>query len=175
MRKVFLLLVMSVLCLCSKAQYTDGGQNFWSVDLGVGGNGETSLNLGVGYHHSFTPIVAWDVLTFQAISHPGALKEHTFLQALSGLRLTSPTFALSGMDNMSIFAIGRAGYGWWTDPQVGGFTFEVGGGVNLTSHLYIGYAFNHEDAGSVSSGKGANKVTVNREMKYHSFRLGFYF
>jgi len=147
----------------------------WAIEAGVGGNGATTINLGVRWQRNFHPYVAWDILSANFVSNIDMISDVIMPQIMTGIRVSSPSFS-----GMKVYAIGRVGYGGSVcsneDYQGNGMVFEVGGGLCLTKHLYIGYAYNHQDLGSVEVSVGKKQsVTVDKKSKYHSFRIGWIF
>lgn len=180
MRKLFVVMGLLLCCMVVKAQDDDLKKNQWAVEAGVGGTGVTTIDLGVRWQMNFYPNVAWDVLTVKALAAPDSFSETIMPQVMTGLHLTSPKFV-----GMSAYFIGRAGYGYWIDKEAGGFCFEVGGGINVTKHIYVGYAYNHQKGTydytyfkKGSGGKYSGTLhTAEEDYKsdYHAFRIGFYF
>lgn len=174
MRKSLFLLVVLFCATMTNAQTVEK-KNQWAVEAGVGGNGATTVNLGFRWQHNFHPYISWDIFSANFVSNTDMITDAIMPQIMSGIRLHSPSFS-----GMKVYAIGRIGYGGSVcsnkDYQGNGMAFEVGGGLQLSKHLYIGYAYNHQDLGSdeVRIDK-KHTVTVDKESKYHSFRIGWIF
>lgn len=167
-------------CMVVKAQDDDLKKNQWAIEAGVGGTGDVTIDLGVRWQMNFHPNIGWDVVTLKALTSPDRFKETLMPQVMTGLHLTSPKFA-----GMSAYFVGRAGYGYWIDQEAGGFCFEVGGGINVTKHIYVGYAYNHQkgtyDYTYTKQGSGGKYSTtlhtaeMDYKTNYHAFRIGYYF
>ncbi len=172
--KNLLLLCALLFCTLTVNAQDDAKKNWFAVEAGVGGYGEIAVDLSLRWQHNFHPYIGWDVLTLSYTSEPGNLfKGESFMpQLMTGIRLMSPEF--SGLRG---YLYGRAGYGGMTDMEGDddGVAFEIGAGINLTRHLYVGYAYNHQALGSVTVKVGKQKTTVDKQVKYHSFRIGWAF
>lgn len=189
MRKILLFVGMFLCCFVLQAQdwsFSNGSddsdvkKNQFAVELGVGGTGEVAVDLGFRWQMNLYPNIGWDVLTLKAYAAPDDLGATVTPQLMTGIHLTSPEFV-----GLTGYLIGRAGYGYWIDREAGGFCFEVGAGINVTKHMYIGYAYNHQkgnyEATFYKKGSGGKYTTtlytedVDYKVNYHSFRIGFYF
>lgn len=169
--KKLLVLLSAVLCVLSvNAQYYDEKKNEWALEAGVGGTGSTAVNLGLRWQHNFHPYIAWDVLNLNAVAPTDDFGQ-VVPQLMTGLRLKSPEFA-----GLKLYAIGHVGYGVNVDDtDLHGLVFEVGGGIQLTEHFYVGYAYNHQDLGTIEVRNGKHTSSEKRESKYHAFRIGWIF
>mgnify|MGYP003050704843 FL=1 len=169
-----LLLFVSVVCAVSAGAQNDGKKNQWAMEVGIGGNGATTVNLGFRWQHNLHPYVAWDVLALNVVAPTEELSEMLMPQLMTGVRLLSPE--LSGM---KVYVTGRAGYGGImsgnADARGQGLAFEIGAGINITKHLYAGYAYNHQDLGTSEVKINKQTISVDRKLKYHSFRIGWIF
>lgn len=168
MKKILSSLLSIVLCTgIASAQDWDFGNSYENklhnvgIELGLGsGFGEDfTVDFGLRWQYNLHENFAWDVITIKAIAD---VKKHCFKESitptvLSGFRVISPNFI-----GLTAYANARVGYAYNVDNEDGGFAYEVGVGVNVTKHVYIGYAFND------------NKVDYY-DMDYHAFRLGFLF
>ncbi|MCL1626368.1 hypothetical protein [Bacteroides caecicola] len=164
--KRFLVLVGMLLCvLMINAQYVEKKHQF-GIELGVGGNGMTAVDFGLRWQTNFHPNVSWDVLTVKAVGCPEELGSTITPQVMTGIHLTSPEFA-----GMSAYVIARCGYGYWVEGESGDVCFEVGAGINLTKHVYIGYVFNHQSG----DGDSYDYKYVDYTANYHAARIGFLF
>ena len=63
---------------------------------------------------------------------------------------------------ISAYLLSRFGYGYWFDGETGGFTYEIGAGLNVTKNIYVGYTFD-------------NQKIDEAKIKFNGFRLGFLF
>lgn len=174
MKKGLFLLALLCCVTITNAQ-TIEKKNQWAIEAGVGGNGATTINLGIRWQRNFHPYVSWDILSANFVSNIDMISDVIMPQIMTGIRLYSPSFS-----GMKVYAIGRAGYGGSVcsneDYQGDGIVFEVGGGLHLNKHLYIGYAYNHQDLGSVEViVDKKHTASVDKESKYHSFRIGWIF
>lgn len=165
MKKTVFLLLMVLGCTMAKAQdWSFGGDSYetkrnnFGIELGVGGTGDVTVDLGVKWQTNLHENIAWDVITLKALADvENDLGESCTGQLMTGLRLLSPEFS-----GMTIYANARAGYAHNFDSSNGGFAFEAGVGVNVTRHIYLGYAYNQFKLDDV-------------KVKYHAFRVGFLF
>ncbi len=166
MRKVvFLSLMMMLMTTVVKAQdwsfsddsYESNRHNF-GLELGVGGTGNITVDLGFKWQINLHENIAWDAIVIKALADvENDLMDSLTSEALTGLRYISPEFA-----GMTAFVNGRAGYAHHIDSSEGGFAFELGGGINVTGNIYLGYAYN-------------NFKIDGSKVKYHAFRIGFLF
>lgn len=164
MRRFALIICILLYGIAVKAQDWDFGdsgnddvrRNQFGIELGVGGTGDITVDLGLRWQMNIHPNIGWDVLTLKAITVPDYLEDSITPQLLTGLRLTSPSFS-----GLTAYLTGRAGYGYWINGEEGGFCYEIGAGVNVTKHISLGYAYNRQDG--------------NLDFKYHAFRVGFSF
>lgn len=152
MKKFFVLTLLSLVCMVSNAQLVKGtsyykesspaSSRLW-IDLGAGatsGDWEDGivLNLGFRYNYVITENFSWDVVKVNAQSNTEELGDFFTLQALSGLRGTTPV--LFG-NNGSLYVNAALGYGYNFDISKGGLAWEVGAGVNLSSKFAIGVVY----------------------------------
>jgi opacity protein-like surface antigen len=164
MKKVFLLLVMIMLCGFANAQYWNfkGGyetnRHNLGVELALGGTGDMTVDLGLKWMINFNENLAWDVLTVRA----GADVEHSFVESIVGELMTGPRIISPEFGDMTAYLNGRAGYAHHFDSSEGGFAYEFGAGINVTPHISLGYSYNHFKIDSFG-------------IKYHAFRVGFLF
>lgn len=165
MKKTTVLFLMMLITTMVKAQdwsfnndsYESNRHNF-GVELGVGGTGNITVDLGVKWQMNLHENLAWDVITIKALADvENDLMDSLTMEALTGLRLISPEFA-----GMTGYINGRVGYAHHIDASEGGFTYEIGGGVNVTESIYLGYSFNNFEIDGL-------------KVKYHAFRIGFLF
>lgn len=165
MKRTFVFLFLMLTTMLVKAQdwsfsddsYESKRHNF-GIELGVGGTGDITVDLGIKWQLNLHENIAWDVLTIKALADvEHDLMDSLTSEALTGLRLFSPEFV-----GMTAFVNGRAGYAHHIDSSEGGFAFELGGGINVTRSIYLGYAYN------------SFKINESK-VKYHAFRVGFLF
>lgn len=165
MKKSFLILLLSISCCVTFAQdWAFGGGSYetprhqFGIELGVGGAGDLCVDFGLRWQANFNEYIAWDVITVKAVADVEEDFSETITpEILSGLRLISPDFG-----GMTAYVNGRVGYAHNFDMEEGGFTYEVGAGLNVTRHIYVGYAFNH--------------IKIDEsDANYHAFRVGFLF
>lgn len=165
MKKLFLFLLIVLGCTMAKAQdWSFGGDSYetkrnnFGIELGVGGTGDVTVDLGIKWQTNLHEYFAWDVLTVKALADvENNFSESITGEALTGIRLISPEFA-----GLTAYVNGRAGYAFNFDASEGGFAFEVGAGVNITRNIYLGYAYNHFKIDGAKT-------------KYNAFRIGFLF
>ena len=164
-------LFMLVLCVIVVRAQDKVNKHQFSVEAGVGGNGVASMDLGLRYQINFHPNIAWDVLTVKGISSfDNFPTDDLLVEAMSGLRLTSPS-----LNGLKAYATGKVGYGnYCTSTDESGFVFEGGGGLYLTKHFYVGYAFN-QISYDTDVRVGKKNETVSVKGKYHACRIGFTF
>lgn len=150
----------------------DYKKNRFAIDLGVGGGqGAGVFDLGVRYQHNFAPFIGWDAISVKAVfPTEDSFDENPDLQIMTGVRGTTPNF----YKNMSGYLSVASGYGFSTDSGVysndGGVCAEVGIGVNLCKHVYMGYAFNFQKVNIT-----VEDMDISGKGKTHYFRLGFVF
>lgn len=166
MKKTFLTLLMVLGCaVTTKAQdWSFGGDSYetkrnnFGIELGVGGTGDVTVDLGFKWQANLHENIAWDVVTVKAVADvENNFAESCTGQVLTGLRLISPEFS-----GMNIYANARAGYAHNFDASEGGFAFEIGAGIQVTRSIYLGYAYNNFKLG-------------DGKVKYNAFRIGFLF
>lgn len=165
MKKSLLLLLIVLECITANAQdWSFGGDSYetkrnnFGIELGVGGTGDVTVDLGFKWQANLHENIAWDVVTLKALADvENNFEESITAQVLTGLRLISPEFS-----GMNIYANARAGYAHNIDASEGGFAFEIGAGVNVTRNIYLGYAYNNFRLG-------------DGKVKYNAFRIGFLF
>lgn len=165
MKKTFLLLLMVLGCTMAKAQdWSFGGDSYetkrnnFGIELGVGGTGDVTVDLGFKWQTNLHENFAWDVVTVKALADvENNLAESCTGQILTGFRLISPEFS-----SLSLYANARGGYAHNFDASDGGFAFELGVGINVTHSIYLGYAYNNFKLG-------------DGKVKYNAFRVGFLF
>lgn len=173
MKKLFILCGLLICAVTVNAQ-NEEKKNQWAVEAGIGGSGTTTVNLGVRWQRNFHPYVAWDIVTLNIVAPTENLSETLMPQLMTGIHLFSPELA-----GMKVYMTGRAGYGGMmsgdSDARGDGFTFELGAGINITKHLYAGYAYSHQDLGTSEMTIGKQTLSFDRKVKYHSFRIGWLF
>ena len=169
-----LFFLASIICTVPAGAQNDEKKNLWAVEAGIGGNGVATVNFGVRWQHNYHPYVAWDVLALNVVAPTGELSEMLMPQLMTGVHLFSPKLL-----GMKVYVTGRAGYGGImsgnADARGQGVSFEIGAGINITRHLYVGYAYNHQDLGTSEFKINKQTISVYRESKYHSFRIGWIF
>lgn len=194
-KNVYLSLVLLFYCLYSNSQMISNTnysadninkKNQFGVEIGGGGTGSFTIDLGVHYIHNYTPYFAWDVIAIKASAIPDNFSKSLFPSALTGVRLTSPQspFGLTG------YLTGRIGYDYNFELDGGGLCFELGAGVNITKNIYIGYSYTHLKSSydiekskttyTHKNGKSVSKKvnyseSIDGKMNYHALRIGFYF
>lgn len=130
----------------------------FGIELGVGGAGDLCVDLGLRWQMNLHEYVAWDVITVRAMADvENDFGDSITPEILSGLRLISPE-----LFGMTAYANARFGYAHNFDLEDGSFTYELGVGINVTRHIYVGYAYNHF------------KID-DEKVNYNAFRLGFLF
>lgn len=175
MKKLFLLVVMALLCTSSFAQlvtsssvtvekkrsalWLDFGAGAFSGDYEDGGLG---VDLGLRWNKSFTENIGWDIFKIKAQADTKHFSETVLLQAMTGLRGTTPVL----FGNSSIYGSAGLGYGYVFDAEEGGLCWEVSAGVNVTPRFLVGVAYN-------SQGISFDGATAH--LNYVSLRLGFNF
>lgn len=164
MKKLLLSMLALIVSLAVDAQDWDFGDNTYEtkrhnfgVELGVGGTGLFTVDLALRWQMNLHEYLSWDVLTVKAMVVPEYFSESITPQVMTGVHLNSPQFW-----GLSVYLLGRGGYGYMVDAETGGACFEIGTGLNITKHVYVGYAYEQQ------------KVDVSK-MKYNAFRVGFLF
>jgi len=181
MKKFFVLTLLSLVCMVSNAQLVKGTSYYkekspshiW-IDLGVGGtSGDWEdgavLNLGLRYNMPFSDNFSWDIIKVNLQSNTEEIGDCLTLQALTGLRGTTPVLFGS---NGSIYANAALGYGYMFDPSEGGFTWEIGAGVNITSRFAIGIVYGSQ---SIDMGEYEGYDSGSANLGHISGRLSFTF
>lgn len=179
----FVAIVIVSLPMCAEHWYSgsssafsyegmDYKKNRFAIDLGAGGGkGVGAFDLGVRYQHNFAPFIGWDAISVKvAFPTEGTFDKNPDLQIMTGVRGTTPNF----YKNMSGYLSVALGYGFSTDDgdgsNDGGICTEIGVGINLCKHVYIGYAFNLQKVNTTM-----DKMEMSGNGKLHYFRLGFVF
>lgn len=158
-----LLGIIGILMICLSMNAQIDKRNQFAVEAGTGSAlSNFVVNLGFRWQMNLHPNIAWDVLTVKATTTPDSdILDAMLAEGMTGVRLTSYEFA-----GMSVYATGKVGYGHYIDISNGGVCYEFGAGLNITSHLSVGYAFNemsYKDSG------------VKCKWKSHSFQIGWTF
>lgn len=177
MKKVLVAFALIFSVFAAKAQLASEGA-VWNEDAGVNHSGVflnpsigyvtgdidsgfgVSLNLGYRWHvgSGFN----WDILSVGANSEVSNFTETLDLRFLTGVRYNSPA-VLAGK---SLYANFGLGYHLLTDnTDIGGFAWEIGAGVNLSSKVSVGiiYEASHysEDGASANWGLVGARVGFN--------------
>lgn len=165
MKKMILLLLVVLGSTMANAQdWSFGGDSYetkrnnFGIELGVGGTGDVTVDLGFKWQTNFHENIAWDVITLKALADV----ENNFGESCTGELMTGPRLISPEFAGMNIYANARFGYAYNFDASDGGFSFEIGTGVNITRNIYLGYAYNNFKIG-------------DGKIKYHAFRVGFLF
>ncbi len=155
MKKFFIFVFMTMFTLASQAQIVSSQSSritrekgvynpaIW-VDFGLGtytGDPEDTglgLDLGFRWNHMFTENIGWDILKISAQTDTKSFGESLNVQAKTGIRGVSPVL----FGNSSLYANFAGGYGYYTDIEEGGFVWEIGAGVNVTSRFSVGINYN---------------------------------
>lgn len=164
MKQTIILAAMLLASIGISAQDWDFGGGYetnrhnFGVEIGLGGTGDVTVDVGAKWQMNLHEYVAWDVVTAKAMADV----EHNFSKSLTGELLTgvrgiSPDFA-----GLTAYATIKGGYAYNFDATDGGFAYELGLGVNITRTIYVGYAYN---------GYKIDRAKVN----YHALRWGFLF
>lgn len=163
-RMILSMLALLFFSVISSAQDWDfGSDNYetkrhnWGIELGVGGTGSFTIDVGFRWQMNLHEFVSWDVLTLKALVAPEYFTETITPQLMTGIHLNSPQFF-----GISAYLLGRGGYGRWIDAKTGGFCLEIGAGLNVTKHISVGYAYDQQKSNEF-------------KMKYNAFRIGFLF
>lgn len=164
-RKILLILfALFFLLPTSKAQKwsfdrkPDSRQDWFGIDFGVGGMKDmdgTGVDFGLRYLRSYTQYIAWNAIDIKAIATTKDFEKTITPQAMTGIKLTSPSI----LKDISAFGGAKGGYGYHIDSEKGGFCYEIEVGINVTPHLFIGYAYNNQKLGEGN-------------IKYSAFRIG---
>lgn len=156
--------VVALISLTAAAQDWDFGGGYESsrhnfgLEVGVGGTGDVTVDIGVKWQLNLHEFVAWDVITAKALADvENDFSDSITAQLLSGLRLTTPDFS-----GLSAYATAKFGYAYQFDAEDGSFAYELGIGINATRRVYFGFAYN------------TFKIDDIR-IKYNAFRIGFLF
>lgn len=159
----------------SVSKSNDLKKNQFAIELGVGSASDINVDLGLRWQMNFSQYVAWDVLTFKALADVAYddIFDATILELLTGVRGTSPVF----FKNMSAYITAKAGYAVACQDIDGDgeFAFELGIGINLTHHLYVGYAFNNCGVNEESYSSKKYSYSYPAKSNVHSFRIGYAF
>lgn len=135
--------------------YESDRHNF-GIELGIGGTGDLSVDLGIRWQMTLHENIAWDVITLKAVADvENNFSESITPELMTGIRLISPDFA-----GLTAYANGRLGYAYNIDADDGGFAYELGAGINVTRNIYLGYVYN---GFKIGDGK----------VNYHALRIGF--
>lgn len=173
MKKLFLTIVCALVCIGASAQlltstsvavkkqksatsvWFDFGPGFYTGDVA-----DTSLgiDLGLRVNHAFTDAISWDIIKIKAQSDVNNISEMLALQALTGVRYTSPVL----FGNSSLYGAVGLGYSYFVDTEDGGFDWDVSVGINLSPRFSVGIGYNS---------CAVNDATVG----YASVRLGLRF
>ncbi len=196
MKKSILVYLCVFVCIGLNAQILSGDRNGFSLndrisksriglEFGGGGNGAFAFDLGVHYSHNYTNSFAWDVLSIKTTINPDDFNGSICSSFMTGVKLSSPESKLG----INGYLLGRIGYGYYYKNSIGGVNYELGAGINITSKIYIGYAYTHFDGsfketktktvysqknGKLTSTKESYTVSTDSKSNYHSFRIGFY-
>lgn len=154
MKKIYAILLCAMFAVAAQAQivssrssritYSEGDPIF-HIDLGLGvytGDVEDTgmaVDLGLRWTKMFTPYIGWDIFKFSAQSDVSNFNELLCLQAKTGVRGVTPV--LFG-DKGTVFGNVGLGYGYYTDPEEGGFAWEIGAGVNFNSRIALSLVYN---------------------------------
>lgn len=159
----------------SVSKSEDLKRNQFAIELGVGSASDINVDLGFCWRMNFSKYVAWDVLTFKALADVAYddILDATILELLTGVRGTSPVF----YKNMSAYLTAKAGYAVACQDIDGDgeFAFELGVGVNLTRHLYVGYAFNNCGVNEEEYYSKKHSYNYATKADVHSIRIGYTF
>lgn len=178
MKKIICLLMVILAISSVNAQklYDDNfKKNRFAIDLGIGSaKGANGIfDLGVRYQKNFLPYLSWDAIGIKAMVDTDYFDElwtHTLLQAMTGVRGTSPCF----YKNMSGYVALDAGYGYHIENDYGGVCCEFNLGLNLCKNVYVGYALNFQKA-NVETYVMGEVYSNDMKAKTHSLRIGFIF
>lgn len=164
MKKLLTALLVLLFATNVQAQDWDFGgdsyeskRNNFGLELGVGGTGEFSVDLGLRWQMNLHEFLSWDVLTVKGQVAPKYFSESILAKMTTGVHLNSPQVM-----GISAYLLSRFGYGYWFDGETGGFTYEIGAGLNVTRNIYVGYTFDNQ------------KIDEDK-IKFNGFRLGFLF
>lgn len=136
----------------------ESDRNNFSLEIGVGGTGDVTVDLGVRWQMTLHENIAWDVITLKAVADvENDFAESITPELLTGVRFISPEFA-----GLKAYANGRLGYAYNIDAEDGGFAYELGVGIYATDNIYLGYAYNGYKIG-------------DGQVNYHALRIGFLF
>ena len=166
MKKIYAILLCALFAVAAQAQivsshssritYTETKtekEPIFFIDLGLGfytGDVEDTgmaVDLGFRWTKMFTPYFGWDIFKASAQSDVSNFSELLNFQGKTGVRGVTPVlFGEKG----TIFGNVGLGYGFYYDPEEGGFAWEIGGGVNFNSRcalsiVYNGGAFDKHD------------------------------
>lgn len=176
--------------------YESTRHHHFGIDLGIGGTGykQFVFDLGLRWQININDYIAWDAITVKSLM---VLDEQFFNdseykitpQLLSGLHLMTPQFA-----GMKVYGYARLGYGWnihqcdeeYMDvlDHQSAFAYELGAGLQVSKHVYLGYAFNkiNLDYGAIHTPlidsdytDEDNWETIYYLYRAYIFRVGFIF
>lgn len=150
----------------------DGGADMkrsqWGIDLGVGKmadvDGSVGFSGGVRYQYNVHRFVGLDVIGVNYVGQTvrGEGLGPSILQAMMGVRGRTPSL----YQDLSAYLGLRLGYGHDFYVEEGGLALELNLGINITSHLSLGYVFNMQKL------KFENATA---EYKFNGLKLGFMF
>jgi len=158
MKKIYAILLCALFAVAAQAQivsshssritYTETKtekEPIFHIDLGVGfytGDVEDTgmaIDLGFRWTKMFTPYFGWDIFKASAQSDVSNFSDLLNFQAKTGVRGVTPVlFGEKG----TIFGNFGLGYGYYYDPEEGGFAWEIGGGVNFNSRCALSIVYN---------------------------------
>lgn len=170
---LLLLMVFFATTLSAQSWFGDDGgadmkRSQWGIDLGVGKmadvDGSVGFSGGVRYQYNIHRFVGIDVI---GINYIGQLVDGdglgpSVIQGMMGLRAKTPSF----YEDLSGYLGLRLGYGHDFYVEEGGMALELNLGVNITSHLSLGYVFNMQKL------KFDN---ASAKYKFNGLRLGLVF
>jgi len=155
MKKIILISFVTLFTLAAQAQivssrssritteHRDYHPAIW-VDLGPGlytgdvKDTGVAIDLGFRWNHMFTENIGWDILKISAQTDTKNFKEALNIQGKTGIRGVTPIL----FGNSSLYANFAGGYGYYTDIEKGGFVWEVGAGINISSRFSVGINYN---------------------------------
>lgn len=180
--------------------YESTRHHHFGIDIGIGGSGNKQFigDFGLRWQININDYIAWDALTVKSLI---VMDEQFFSsdedesgykvtpQLLSGIHLLTPQFS-----GMKVYGYARLGYGWnihqcdedYVDvlDHQSGFAYELGAGLQVSKHVYLGYAFNkiNVDYGAIYTPLAdsdytdeSNWKTIYYLYRAYIFRVGFVF
>ncbi len=131
--------------------------NFFCIDFGAGTfsgdwkDAGVGIDLGFRWTKMFTENIGWDIIKAGAMTDTKNFGDALNVQFKTGVRGVSPVLFGESTGYVAL----SAGYGLYTDEAESAFVWEIGAGINFTSHFAVGVAYNAQN--------------LSREIKYYNY------